>query len=160
MIFGGATLGLFLDNHFFNIHVNIYFHGVSLIIGSLIIALVIRISKNTGRILAKYGRKGNLKRLETNLLVREGAYSHMRHPMHLGLFLFPLSFAFIIGSPSFIILVAPFEMIVMLIMIKVIEEPEAIRKFGDQYLKYKSQTPWFCFKIKCLKELLKDVPKN
>jgi len=161
MIIGGATLGLFLDNHLFTtIHTDICFHSISLIVGFMLMVLVIRISKNTGRTLAKFGRRGNLKRLETNILVREGVYSHMRHPMHLGLLLFPLSFAFIIGSPSFIALIAPLEMIFMLIMIKLVEEPEAMRKFGDQYLSYMSQTPWFCFKIHCLKALLKDVPRN
>lgn len=161
MIVGGAILSLFLDNHLFIIiHPDIYFHSISFIIGSLLIVLVMRISKNTGRTLAKYGRKGNLKRLETNTLVHEGIYRHMRHPMHLGLLLFPLSFALIIGSPSFIFIIAPIEAIFMLIMIKKLEEPEAIRKFGNQYILYKSQTPRFCFKIKCLKELLKEVPKN
>lgn len=161
MIVGGAALGLFLDNYLFEtIHTDICFHCVGLIIGLSLIALVIRISKNTGRTLAKYGRKGNLKRLETNVLVQEGIYKYMRHPMHLGLFLFPMSFAFIVGSPSFIVLVAPLEVIFMLIMIKIVEEPETIRKFGDEYRIYKSQTPWFCFKFRCLKELLKDVPKT
>ena len=84
----------------------------------------------------------------------------MRHPMHLGLFLFPLGIAFLIGSPSFILFIAPTEIIFMLIMIKLVEEPGAINKFGKEYLNYKKQVPCFCFKVKCLKELLKNVPKN
>jgi protein-S-isoprenylcysteine O-methyltransferase Ste14 len=79
----------------------------------------------------------------------------MRHPMHLGLLLFPLSFAFLIGSPSFILLVAPAEIIFMLVMIKFVEEPETIKKFGKDYFEYKNQLPWFCFKTDCLKALLK-----
>ena len=65
-----------------------------------------------------------------------------------------------IYKPSFILFIAPVEIIFMLGMIKLIEEPEAVDKFGDEYLNYKKQIPWFCFKIKCLKELLKDIPKN
>ena len=98
--------------------------------------------------------------MQTNVLVKQGIYKYMRHPMHLGLFLFPFGIAFLIGSPSFILFIAPAEVIFMLIMIKFIEETEAINKFGIDYINYKKQVPWFCFKIKCLKELLKKVPKN
>ncbi|MHB1686436.1 MAG: methyltransferase family protein [Ignavibacteriaceae bacterium] len=158
MIVGGAALGLWLDTILFkNIHISIVFHSISFVIGFLLMVLVIKISKNTGRTLAKYGRKGNLKRMETNVLVNQGAYKYMRHPMHLGLLLFPLSIAFLIGSPSFILLIAPAEIIFMLIMIQFMEEPEAIKKFGKEYLEYKNQLPWFCFKIKCLKELFKRI---
>ncbi len=161
MIFGGVALGLYLDGFLFkNIHINILFHSLSFIIGFLLILLVIRISKNTGRTLAKYGRKGDVKRMDTNVLVNQGVYKYMRHPMHLGLLFLPLSFAFLIGSPSFILFIAPAEMVIMLILIKFFEESEAIRKFDKQYIEYKNQVPWFCFKIHCLKELFKDVPKN
>ena len=77
---------------------------------------MMKISKNTGRILAKYGRKGKLERLQTNVLVNQGVYKYMRHPMHLGLFLFPIGVAFLIASPSFILMIAPIEIIFMLFM--------------------------------------------
>lgn len=161
MIFGGAVLGFYIDHLLFeHIQGNLFFHGISGLFGILLLVLVMRISKNTGRTLAKFGRHGNLKRMETNVLVTEGVYNYMRHPMHFGLMLFPMSIAFILGSPSFILLIAPAEIIFMLIMIKFIEEPEAIRKFGNQYLEFKAQRPWFCFKLKCLRELVKQVPKN
>jgi protein-S-isoprenylcysteine O-methyltransferase Ste14 len=66
-----------------------------------------------------------------------------------------VSIAFLVGSPSFILIISPFEIILMLIMIKLLEEPEAIAKFGDEYREYKKMVPWFCFKIECLKELWK-----
>lgn len=161
MLFGGLTLGLYLDSILFKyVHTNILFHIISFLIGVMLLFLVIRISKNTGRTLAKYGRKGKIKRMETNILVRQGVYKYMRHPMHLGLLFFPLSIAFLFGSPSFILIIAPAEMIMMLILIKYFEEPEAIKKFGSEYLEYKNHVPWFCFNLLCLKELLKDVPKN
>jgi protein-S-isoprenylcysteine O-methyltransferase Ste14 len=98
--------------------------------------------------------------MDTNVLVNQGVYKYMRHPMHLGLLFLPLSFAFLIGSPSFILFIAPAEMVIMLLLIKFFEESEAIKKFDKQYIEYKKQVPWFCFKIHCLKELFKDVPKN
>ncbi len=161
MLVGGAAAGLCFDNVLFTgIHASVLFHFISLAVGISLLFVVMRISRNTGRTLAKYGRKGNLKRMETNVLVKEGAYNYMRHPMHLGLLFFPLSIAFLIGSPTFILIIAPGEIIVMLLMIKFLEEPEAIRKFGKQYIEYKEEVPSFCFKIECLKELFKDVHKS
>jgi len=161
LIIGGSIFGYYLDSLMFeNAHQNIIFHIISLLIGVFLLFLVMKISKNTGRTLAKYGRKGKLKRMQTNVLAKQGIYKYMRHPMHLVLFLFPLGIAFLIGSPSFILIIAPIEIIFMLLMIKLVEEPGTINKFGEEYLNYKKQVPWFCFKIKCLKELLKNVPKN
>jgi len=161
MIFGGSIFGYYLDSLMFeNVHNKIIFHVVSLLIGVFFLFLVMKISKNTGRTLAKYGRKGKLKRMQTNILTKQGVYKYMRHPMHLGLLFLPFAVAFLIGSPSFILIIAPVEMVFMLIMIRFVEEPYTIRKFGDEYLEYKKQVPWFCFKIKCLKELLENVPKD
>ena len=161
MLFGGIVGGFYIDYLLFTgIHNNIFFHIISLLLGVITLRLVIKISKNTGRTLAKYGRKGELARMETNVLAKDGVYKYMRHPMHLGLFLFPVAFAFIVGSPSFILIISPLEILFMLIMIKLVEEPEAIGKFGDMYLEYKKQTPMFCFKPECIKELLKNVEKN
>ncbi len=160
-IFGGGILGYKIDSYLFiDIHNNITFHIISSLFGIVILFLVIKVSKNTGRTLAKYGRKGQLERMQTNVLVNQGVYGYMRHPMHLGLLLFPIGVAFFIASPSFILIIAPLEILLMLFMIKFIEEPEAINKFGDEYLNYKKQVPWFCFKTNCLRELLKDIPKN
>ena len=161
MIVGGSIFVYYLDYHLFqDIHSNYIFHFGSAIIGVFILFIVVIISKNTGRTLAKYGRKGNIKRMETNVLVKKGIYSYMRHPMHLGLFLFPLGFAFFIGSPSFILIIAPIEIVFMRIMIPLVEESEAIKKFGKEYMDYKEEVPGFCFKMVCLKELFKDIPKN
>ena len=161
MIFGGGFFGYYLDNLLFeNIHQNFAFHITNSIIGIFLLFIMMKISKNTGRTLAKYGRKGKLKRMQTNVFVNQGIYKYMRHPMHLGLFLFPLGIAYLIASPSFILIIAPIEILFMLIMIKLVEEPEAIKKFGKEYLEYKKQVPWFCFKIECLKKLFENIPKN
>ena len=161
MIFGGIAGGYYLDSLLFpEIHKSLIFHVLSFVLGVFLLNLVLRISRNTGRTLAKYGRKGELKRLETNVLVKEGIYKYMRHPMHLGLMLFPLAFALMVGSLSFILIIVPIEILLMLVLIRVVEELEAIKKFGDAYLEYKKQVPAFCLKIACLKELLKEIPKN
>ena len=160
-IFGGLTLGIVLDLRYFPKIWHLWqWHLVSFLWGVFLLKIVMTISRNTGRILAKNGREGNLPRMETNRLVKEGPYSCMRHPMHLGLFLFPMAFAFLSGSLSFIIFIVPGEILLMLIMIFTVEEPEAIRKFGKQYLEYRKQVPAFSFRWVCLKALLKPVSKQ
>lgn len=75
--------------------------------------------------------------------------------MHFGLLFFPLSIALIIGSPSFILIVSPLEMLFMILMIKFFEEPEAIRKFGGTYIEYKSRVPMFNLHPSCIYRLIK-----
>jgi len=155
MIFGGAALSFYIDNQLFPlVYKDIIFHVFSFIVGFVLLLLVLRVSKNTGRTLAKYGREGKLPRMNTNKFVDKGVYKYMRHPMHLGLLFFPLSIALLLGSVSFILIIAPIEIVFMLIMIKLIEEPEAKRKFSKDYIDYMNYTPWFCFRIECLKKLL------
>ncbi len=155
-LFGGAFLGVWIDLHLFgNIFFNLVFHLFTLPAGIFLLNLVFKISKNTGRTLAKYGREGNIPRMQTNKLVRTGIYAYMRHPMHLGLMLFPVSIALIIGSLSFLIIISPLEILLMIILIKLLEEPEAIKKFGQDYINYMKTVPMFCLKPECIKELLK-----
>ncbi len=156
-IVGGAGLGVYIDRMFFiSIRNNLIWHIISFTLGIFVLNFVIIISRNTGRTLAKFGRKGgNIPKMETNKIVKEGVYGCMRHPMHLGLLFFPLSIGLLLGSISFIILISPLEMIIMIIMIYLVEEPEAVKKFGEEYIKYKQQTPFFNFRIYCLKKLFK-----
>ncbi len=152
---GGAILSVYLDLKFFPKPFKCAsFHIISFVLGIILMRLVFIASKNTGRTLAKYGRKGDIPRFETDSLVTQGVYSYMRHPMHLGLFFFPLAFALVIGSPAFIFIVAPLEALLMFVMIKLYEEKEALEKFGDAYREYMKNVPGFCLKPKCLKALL------
>jgi protein-S-isoprenylcysteine O-methyltransferase Ste14 len=154
-IVGGAVAGILGDLRLFpGFWKNWIWHTISLLIGGLLLMLVIRISRNTGKFLSQYGRKGEIPRLETNVLVTKGIYANMRHPMHLGLMIFPLSIAFILGSLTFILIIAPIEILLMLVMIFTLEEKEAIKKFGDAYLQYKKEVPAFCLRKHCLIKLL------
>ncbi len=154
---GGGALSLWLDWHWLrSLFLNPLFHLLTLVLGVLLLRMVLRISRNTGRLLARMGREGDIPRMETNVLVIEGVYACMRHPMHFGLLFFPWSVALILGSPTFILFVAPLEMLLMIVMIKFIEEPEAIRKFGDAYREYRSQVPMFNLSRACLRLLLNN----
>lgn len=155
LLIGGAAVSFWLDaRYYYHILTGIWFHMITIAPGALLLWAVLRASKNTGRLLAREGRVGSLPRMQTNQLVTTGVYACMRHPMHLGLLFFPLSLALIIGSISFIIIIAPLEMLFMIIMIRLVEEPETTRKFGNEYRDYMKHTPMFSFKISCMKQLL------
>ena len=157
MLIGGGALGIWLDWRWFQaLFVSPVFHLVTLIVGVLLLRLVLRASRNTGRLLARMGREGDIPRMETNKLVTTGVYGCMRHPMHFGLLFFPWSVALILGSPSFILFIAPLEMLFMVVMIKLVEEPEAIRKFGDAYREYQKQVPMFSLRPACWRQILNN----
>ena len=161
MIVGGTVGGFWLDGLLFpGIHGHWLFHILSFIVGLILLKFVLTVSRNTGRTLARLGRQGDIPRMETNVLVTDGLYALMRHPMHLGLLFFPLSLALIVGSPSFILIIAPLEMLLMVVMIKTLEESEAIAKFGDAYREYRKRVPMFCIRIACIRALLTLVPPN
>ena len=153
-LLGGAAVGMIVDlKHFNHLFKSFVFHSITGIFGIVVLSFVMIISKNTGKYLSKFGRKGDIPRLETNSFVKTGMYGCMRHPMHFGLLFSPLAFALIIGSPSFIFFIAPFEAVLMIIMIKLLEEPEAIKKFGDEYREYMKEVPMFNLRWTCIKML-------
>jgi len=157
LLFGGAVLGFWLDTRCFpRLLVSPLFHLLAFVPGALILSLVVCISRNTGRWLGRLGREGDLPRLETNRLVTTGPYACMRHPMHLGLLFFPLAVALLLGSPSFVLMVAPAEILLMVLLIRFLEEPEALRKFGDAYEAYRRAVPMFSFRPDCLRRLFDD----
>jgi len=154
LLVGGLLLSLLLDALLFPIRFRgLLFHLSTFLPGALLLYGVMRISKTTGRWLAKEGRIGDLPRMETNRLVTTGPYSCMRHPIHFGLLFFPMSIALLAGSPTFIAIIAPLEAIFILLMIKTYEEPEAIEKFGEAYLLYKAEVPMFNCSYLCLRQL-------
>ena len=154
LLFGGLIAAVALDLRFFRtLFFSPSFHIVSSFVGLVLLRLVMNASRKTGRLLARKGRVGKLLRMETNRLVTTGIYGCMRHPTHLGLLFFPLAVGLVAGSPSFILIFAPFEAIFILAMLKLYEEPGAIRKFGDEYRAYQKQVSMFDFSPECLKEL-------
>jgi protein-S-isoprenylcysteine O-methyltransferase Ste14 len=157
---GGLVAGRLLDGHWFvELWSDPAWHLSTALVGGLLLWLVLRASRNTGRTLGRNGREGQLPRLETNRLVTSGIYSCMRHPMHFGLLFLPLSLALIVGSPGFVFIVSPLEILLMIIMIAGLEEAEVKQKFGDAYLEYRQRVPAFSLRPACLKMLL-GIPQD
>ena len=72
----------------------------------------------------------------------------MRNPMVTGVFLLLFGIGFAIGSLSLVLIFTPLYILVHLWELKNIEEPELIRRLGEDYLAYRSRTPMFIPKIK------------
>ena len=157
MIIGGAVYSLARDWHspLFN---TVWFHLLSACIGIFLLVLSFRAAANGGRELTK-GRVGDIPRLETNRLVTTGIFSCMRHPMLFGLTLLPLGWALLLGSPTFITLVAPLEMLFIVVMVLIFEEREVKRKFGKVYEAYRAEVPMVSFRPVCLKWLFGFCPE-
>ncbi len=154
MLLGGGALSLWLDSRWFHaLFVSPVFHLVTLVAGAFLLRFVMQVSRYTGRLLARMGREGDVPRMETNKLVTTGIYGCMRHPMHLGLLFFPWAVALILGSPFFLAVLAPLETLFILVMVKLVEEPGAIAKFGDEYREYQKRVPAFSLRPDCLRRL-------
>ena len=128
------------------------FHLATAIAGVLLLVLAFRAAGNGGRELTK-GRVGDIPRMETNRLVTTGLYGCMRHPMLFGLTLLPLGWALLLGSPTFITVIAPLEMLFIVMMVMIFEEMEVSSKFGEAYEAYRQKVPMVSFRWKCLKQL-------
>jgi len=153
MLFGGTWYALVYDwNH--PLFRDFFFHLVTAGSGSLVLLLSFRAAANGGRELSK-GRVGDIPRLETNTLVTTGLYSCMRHPMLFGLMLLPMAWALMLGSPTFIMEIAPFEMLFIMLMVIIFEEMEIRKKFGQAYEDYRQNVPMVSFDRHCLKNLFK-----
>jgi len=157
MLIGGGILSIYQDWQT-PLFKSFSFHIFSAFIGIIITTLAFRSAANGGRELKK-GRVGDIPRLETNKLVTTGIYSCMRHPMLFGLTLLPMGWALLLGSPTFITLIAPIEMIFIILMVVIFEEMEVKRKYTDEYEKYKKETPMVNLSFKCLKQLFKANQK-
>ena len=64
------------------------------------------------------------------------------------------------GSPTFITVMAPLEMLFIIIMVLIFEEREVKRKFGNAYESYRKSVPMVSFRSECLRSLFKKVKKG
>jgi protein-S-isoprenylcysteine O-methyltransferase Ste14 len=76
-------------------------------------------------------------------VVKDGPYRYARNPMLTGVFLFLFGLGFWINSVSLVLFFAPLFVLINVWELKQIEEPELIKRLGDDYLDYRRQTPMF-----------------
>ncbi len=127
--------------------------GLALLFYSLMVASI------AGRTLKLYAHKEDKpKTFWPNRFTDLGIYRCMRHPMHLGLALLPLSIALIWGNVASI-LAGGWGVAMALIFVLLIEEPQTLKKFSN-YCKYMQRVSAFSFNINCLKSALKAIKQN
>jgi protein-S-isoprenylcysteine O-methyltransferase Ste14 len=77
----------------------------------------------------------------TKHFLQNGPYRYVRNPMMLGYFLYFLGWAFLFNKAgAFLAAVAVIAF--LLAEVKIIEEPELEKRFGDAYREYKKETPF------------------
>lgn len=83
-------------------------------------------------------------------LVNTGPYAYSRNPMLTGVFSLLFGVAILLQSVSLAFLFTPFFVMINLLELKTIEEPELEKRLGKEYLKYKERTPMFIPRLKSM----------
>ncbi len=76
-------------------------------------------------------------------VVKTGPYQYVRNPMLTGVFLFLFGIGIGINSASLMFLFTPLYVVMNVLELKHIEEPELVKRLGDEYREYRRQTPMF-----------------
>lgn len=77
-------------------------------------------------------------------LVTTGPYTYVRNPMLSGLFILLVGLGGLLRSVSLTFIFTPIFVLFNILEIKVIEEPELVKRLGEEYTKYRDRTPMFC----------------
>lgn len=76
-------------------------------------------------------------------LVTTGPYRHARNPMLTGVFLVLLGLGFGFNSLSLVLVFTPAYIVINVWELKHVEEPELVKRLGEEYVEYRRQTPMF-----------------
>lgn len=76
-------------------------------------------------------------------VVRTGPYRYARNPMVTGVFILLFGIGFAVNSISLVCFFTPLYVLVNVWELKQIEEPELVKRLGNEYVEYRRQTPMF-----------------
>ena len=130
---------------------------ISIILGIILFFYSIILTSIGGRTLKLYGHSSNT--FWPDKLVTTGIYSCMRHPQHLGLMLFPVSLSLLTKSIP-VVLSSGWAALGAILFVILIEEPECLRKYGENYTRYMMEVPAFNLNPRCLKRGLEALKKG
>jgi len=85
-------------------------------------------------------------------LVTSGPYAYTRNPMLTGIFLLLFGLAVFFRSISLALLFTPLFILINAWEVKAIEEAELEKRFGEEYVEYRKQTPMFFPSLKKIRE--------
>lgn len=118
-------------------------------LGLILFAYTIVLTAVGGRTLRYFAHQINRKTFWPNKFTAVGIYGCMRHPMHLGLALFPVAVALMWGSVP-VILASGWSVAATFWFVLMIEEKETLQHFGNEYSSYMQDIPAFTLSLKCL----------
>ena len=84
-------------------------------------------------------------------LVNTGPYTFIRNPIVLGYILIFFGVGLFLQSISLTLIITPFYFLLLILEIKLIEEPELEKRLGKYYLEYKEKVPMFVPRLKSKK---------
>jgi len=76
-------------------------------------------------------------------LITTGPYMYIRNPMLTGVFLQLFGIGIFFRSISLVFIFTPIFILISILFLKAIEEPELERRLGNEYLEYKRRVPMF-----------------
>ena len=76
-------------------------------------------------------------------IVKTGPYRYVRNPMLAGVFLILFGIGFAANSFSLVVFFTPLYVLLNVWELKNIEEPELVKRLGDEYIEYRKKTPMF-----------------
>jgi protein-S-isoprenylcysteine O-methyltransferase Ste14 len=76
-------------------------------------------------------------------LVTSGPYAYVRNPMLTGIFMLLFGLGVLLGSASLLVVFTPLFILINVWELKVIEEPELVKRLGEDYIEYRKRTPMF-----------------
>jgi len=81
-------------------------------------------------------------------LVDTGPYAYIRNPMLSGLFILLFGLGFLFNSFSLVFIFTPLFILLNVLELKAIEEPELEKRLGQEYFEYKKMVPMFIPRLK------------
>ncbi len=127
---------------------------LSRIAGGVMLIYSLFLSSSGGRVLARFAHQEERETIWPDKFTEFGLFGCMRHPMHMGLALFPVSVALLTGR-ILALCSAGWGVAAALWFVLQIEEKDVLEKFGMRYFEYMQKVPPFSLNPKCLAEGLK-----
>lgn len=131
-----------------------YWVTVSRILGMLLLFYALFLSSSGGRTLARLAHREEHETFWPDRFTTYGLFSCMRHPMHMGLAIFPVALALLFGR-VLPIAASGWGVAAAFWFVLQIEEKDALEKFGDVYADYMKSVPPFSLRLSCIREGIK-----
>lgn len=124
------------------------------VIGVVLFVYSMFLASSGGRTLARFAHQEAHETFWPDKFTTFGIFGCMRHPMHLGLLIFPISVSLMSGY-ILAIFGSGWGVAAALWFILQIEEKDTLKKYGEDYTEYMQKVPPLSLKISCIKEALK-----